>query len=614
MRIQLWKRVLLTAFACLLAVGVVAWAGSPPGAEKQCRPGVKAAGDASVVLLKPRAAEPVPSASSGAAPESLTGSVVILDPSSPSTCWLPSTSMTFCFQTDSYSPDWEYVYYLWLRFPAGWTVTNAVVSGTPGCDNGSVSGTFSWTAPNSPNEIRISHTRYQGSGGCHCWATYCVTVTTGTGSGNAPVSWYWDGDGYGSTPHFPCSSDNYTPPAQPACDQFVNPPVNLPECAPVMLDTPDDSQEACPGTDVVYPFTVWNNTGAAATFTITSQNNTWPLSYPGTVGPVADGGSANFNVTHTIPAGTAAGSTDSFDIIATSGANSALKGCTTTAAATQPVVLGDPGFEAGTPNPSWNEASTNFGTPLCDVPSCGTGTGTGPHTGDWWAWFGGINAYEVASVSQTVTIPAGGAATLTYWTEFPVCNGMAGDYLDVLIDGNLIQRYTGQDAACNSVGYVQRTNDISAYADGGAHLLEFYSVTATDGYLSNFFLDDISIVAACPTPGPGYDMNFHDQYNRSELCLDSTTGDYVYNVLTGPYAGQSFTGTANIVQYLPTLFLFSTPCPPGSTHCLSGNWNVTRHSASAVLKSFTPVRFSATLFDANYNDSPPCGGGGGGTQ
>jgi subtilisin-like proprotein convertase family protein len=108
--------------------------------------------------------------------------------------------------------------------------------------------------------------------------------------------------------------------------------------------------------------------------------------------------------------------------------------------------------------------------------------------------------------------------------------------------------------------------------------------------------------------GPTYDLNFRDQYNRSELCLDSATGDYVYNVLSGPYTGQSFAGTANIVQYAPTLFLFNTPCPAGSTHCLSGNWNVTRHSASAILKSYLPSRFSSSLYDANYTDSPPCGG------
>ena len=112
----------------------------------------------------------------------------------------------------------------------------------------------------------------------------------------------------------------------------------------------------------------------------------------------------------------------------------------------------------------------------------------------------------------------------------------------------------------------------------------------------------------CPSgPGPGYDMNFRDQYNRSELCLDSTTGDYVYNVLTGAHAGDSFEGTANITPYGATMFLFSTPCPPGSEHCLSGSWNTTRHTAAATLRVYTPVRYSQGLSDANYTDSPPCG-------
>ncbi|QLQ07277.1 MAG: hypothetical protein HZY76_15420 [Anaerolineae bacterium] len=69
-------------------------------------------------------------------------------------------------------------------------------------------------------------------------------------------------------------------------------------------------------------------------------------------------------------------------------------------------VVADGGFEAGTPNPFWTEYSLNFGTVLCDAASCGTGAGTSyPRTGDWWAWFGGIAAYEAGSVSQSVTIP-----------------------------------------------------------------------------------------------------------------------------------------------------------------------------------------------------------------
>ena len=75
---------------------------------------------------------------------------------------------------------------------------------------------------------------------------------------------------------------------------------------------------------------------------------------------------------------------------------------------TAPNVIVDGGFETGgIPNTFWNpETSTNFGTPLCDVPSCGTGGGASPpRTGAFWLWFGGIPAPETATLGQTVTIP-----------------------------------------------------------------------------------------------------------------------------------------------------------------------------------------------------------------
>ena len=84
------------------------------------------------------------------------------------------------------------------------------------------------------------------------------------------------------------------------------------------------------------------------------------------------------------------------------------------------VFVADPGFEGGTPNAFWTEASTNFGTPICDAVSCGTGGGTGPHGGTFWVWFGGIDAVEEGSMSQSVTIPAGVSASLTFFLEMPV--------------------------------------------------------------------------------------------------------------------------------------------------------------------------------------------------
>ena len=165
-------------------------------------------------------------------------------------------------------------------------------------------------------------------------------------------------------------------------------------------------------------------------------------------------------------------------------------------------VVQDGSFEAGTPNPFWTEASTNYGTPLCTVAGCGTGTGTGPRTGDWWAWFGGSSSAEAASVSQSVTIPAGGVATLTFWTEQMVCSPAgAADYLEVLVDGTQLWLTTAADPACGVLGYRQITLDLGAYADGGAHTVTFNSVTIGSG-ISNFFVDDVTLGAPEPCDSP----------------------------------------------------------------------------------------------------------------
>ena len=161
-------------------------------------------------------------------------------------------------------------------------------------------------------------------------------------------------------------------------------------------------------------------------------------------------------------------------------------------------VVGDPGFEGGTPNGTWTEASTNFGTPICDLGACGNGTGTGPFMGDFWAWFGGIAAFEEGSVSQSVTIGTG-ASDLSFWIEQIVCAD-GTDFIEVLIDGTQVWSTTGADPSCGVLGYRQETVDISAFADGGSHTLEFHSVV-NGGGTTNFFIDEVSLDSPPDCPG-----------------------------------------------------------------------------------------------------------------
>ena len=162
-------------------------------------------------------------------------------------------------------------------------------------------------------------------------------------------------------------------------------------------------------------------------------------------------------------------------------------------------LVADGSFEAGAGSGNWSESSTNFGSPLCTIDLCGTGTGTGPSDGDWWAWFGGIAASEAGSVAQqTMAFPSGGTATLTFDYELAVASGDTEDFLEVLIDNTVVWSDTG--ASTPALGYTPQSVDVSAFADGGDHILTFRSEVFGISGTTNFFVDQVSIDAVVPEP------------------------------------------------------------------------------------------------------------------
>ena len=163
-------------------------------------------------------------------------------------------------------------------------------------------------------------------------------------------------------------------------------------------------------------------------------------------------------------------------------------------------LVADPSFEVGSPSTDWVEVEATFGTPLCTIAGCGVGGGTGPLTGDWWAWFGGFGTGPTSgSMTQSIVIPAG-SNTLTFFLETPVCANGASDFMRVLVDGNELFRVDSTDGLCNTVGYRQVSVDISAFANGASHTVAFDSSTIGAGNPSNFFVDDVEITSA-PTCG-----------------------------------------------------------------------------------------------------------------
>ena len=159
-------------------------------------------------------------------------------------------------------------------------------------------------------------------------------------------------------------------------------------------------------------------------------------------------------------------------------------------------VVADGSLEAGTPSSVWDEASTNFGTPLCDA-NCSTNVDFVAHTGAWYAWFGGSEiAPEVASMSQTVHIGQG-PAELSFYLWISAAAGAASDFLHVSVDGSQLFSATTGDSG-SYAAYTLVELDMAEFADGSDHELRFDSTSnGSAAGVTNFFVDDVAIVA-CP--------------------------------------------------------------------------------------------------------------------
>jgi hypothetical protein len=194
-------------------------------------------------------------------------------------------------------------------------------------------------------------------------------------------------------------------------------------------------------------------------------------------------------------------------------------------------LIQDPSFEAGIPNPYWEESSTNFGTPLCDA-SCGDGA----RTGSVWGWFGGIASNETATLTQPVTIPSGSSASLDFYLliDEPGAGSNAADVFTVKVDGTTL--FSANATQFNSYSaYTPVSVNVSAYANGAPHVITFSSVTT--GQVVSFHLDDVSL-ASTPIPslytisGNVGVANATITYTGGSTMADGS-GNYSFSVLSG---------------------------------------------------------------------------------
>ncbi|MGV9246658.1 putative Ig domain-containing protein [Streptomyces sp. NPDC003710] len=141
-------------------------------------------------------------------------------------------------------------------------------------------------------------------------------------------------------------------------------------------------------------------------------------------------------------------------------------------------LLGNPGFESG--NTTWTATS---GVITND-------SGEAAHSGSYKAWLDGYGSGHTDTLSQSVTIPSGCKATLTFYLHIDTSESgsTAYDKLTVTAGSRTLATYSNVNAAS---GYAQKTFDLSSLA-GSTVTLKFSGVEDSS-LQTSFVVDDTAL-------------------------------------------------------------------------------------------------------------------------
>ncbi|GHJ53628.1 zinc metalloprotease [Nonomuraea sp. TT08I-71] len=141
--------------------------------------------------------------------------------------------------------------------------------------------------------------------------------------------------------------------------------------------------------------------------------------------------------------------------------------------------LANPGFESG--NVSWTASS---GVITND-------TAQAAHGGSYKAWLDGYGSTHTDTLTQSVTIPAGCRATLSFWLHIDSAESTtttAYDKLTVKAGSTILATYSNLNKA---TGYVQRSFDISSLAGTTATIS--FSGVEDSSLQTSFVVDDTAV-------------------------------------------------------------------------------------------------------------------------
>jgi subtilase family serine protease len=139
--------------------------------------------------------------------------------------------------------------------------------------------------------------------------------------------------------------------------------------------------------------------------------------------------------------------------------------------------LTNPGFESG--STGWTSSSSVINT-----------DGAYSHSGVGYAWMDGYGTTHTDTLSQTVSIPAGCAASLTYylWIDSNEGTSVAYDKLKVTASGTTVQSFSNVN---QGTGYLKRTVSLSSYA--GQSVTIKWTGTEDSSLATSFLVDDTAL-------------------------------------------------------------------------------------------------------------------------
>jgi len=167
----------------------------------------------------------------------------------------------------------------------------------------------------------------------------------------------------------------------------------------------------------------------------------------------------------------------------------------------------DGGFE------EWNNSWTEFEEP--NQPDFTIVDDEIRMIGDFAAYLGGYQSEQITNISQNINIPNTRTATLTFYGLFYCAD--VNDNFKVLIDNVPILNITGDnEALCSDIYFNRFELDVSDFADGNSHTLQF-SVFGTNAGYTAFFLDNVQL-NACSCIADAGTLQMLD---NPVLCADS---------------------------------------------------------------------------------------------